>query len=174
MIDLSLRFWLGAGELEKLRQAAQGFWQQVETWVSWPSTQLDPLTCSVGMLNLLAWQRDIVRFAGEPLALYRNRVKFALVNAQDAGSVAGFVAIFERLGIGYVEVVERSDPVNWDVIILRLSDGQVAQNPDLLNRIIEQYGRTCRRYQLEVLTPLAVTVQARDTGNVWSLDVASL
>ncbi len=33
------------------------------------------------LLALLAWERDISRFNGEPLPLFRKRVKFAFVNA---------------------------------------------------------------------------------------------
>ena len=100
---------------------------------------------------MLAYQRDIHRFKGEPLDLFRKRVKFAFINARDAGSVSGFIAIFERLGVGYVELLERQPDIDWDVIILRLTDGQIANNPDLLMQIVRQYGRTCRRYRFEVM-----------------------
>lgn len=174
MINIKLPFWLTNTDTSRLITAAKTYWQRAETWVRWPLTQLDALTCTLGMLALLAWQRDITRFEAEPEDLYRKRVKFALINAQDAGSKAGFIRIFERLGIGYVEVIERSDPVNWDYILLRLSDGQIAQAPALLTHIIDQYGRTCRRYTLEVLTPVPAQIEARDTGHSWNLNVASL
>jgi len=174
MIDIKLPFWLSATETESLNVAAQTWWRRVEEWVKWPLTQLDALTCTKTMLDLLAWQRDVARFTDEPLSLYRLRVKYALINAQDAASKAGFIAIFERLGIGYIEIEERSDPVNWDVVLLRLSDSQLADNPDLIMKIIHKYGRTCRRYQLQVITPITMTVDARASGNVWDLSVASL
>lgn len=174
MIDIKLPFWLSNTDTGRLITAAKAYWQRAEEAVRWPLTQLDALTCTLPMLDLLAWQRDITRFTDEPEDLYRKRVKYALINAQDAGSKAGFVRIFERLGIGYLEVIERSDPVNWDVIFLRLSDGQIAQSPALINHIIQQYGRTCRRYTLEVLTPVPAQIEARDTGHSWNLNVARL
>lgn len=172
MDAIKLPFWLEGIELGKLRDAATAYWAQIETWLKWPLTQFDALTCSEGVLNLLAYQRDIQRFKDEPLDLYRKRVAFAYVNAEDAGSKAGFIAIFERLGIGYLEIDERVDPVDWDVVLLRLSDTQLADNMELLQKIIEKYGRTCRRYQLQVITPIIVTVEAKDTGHTWWFDAA--
>ena len=172
MINIKLPFWLSATENEKLMVAAQVWWQRVEGWLQWPLDQMDPLTCELAILYLLAWQRDIERFTNEDEALYRLRVKYALINAQDAGSKAGFIAIFERLGIGYVEIEERTDPVDWDIVLLLLSDSQVANNSALIDQIIAKYGRTCRRYQLTVITPIPVAVEARLTGHIWSLDTA--
>ncbi len=174
MIDIKLPFWLSADETAKLITAAKTWWARLEAILVWPLGQFDALTCELAMLNLLAWQRDIDRFTDEPESLYRLRVKHALINAQDAGSKAGFIAIFERLGIGYVEIEERTDPVDWDVILLNLSDSQLAQSPDLLQHIIHKYGRTCRRYQLVVLTPITTGAQMRATGHVWDLDVAKI
>jgi hypothetical protein len=174
MVEIKLPFWLSAAETAKLVAAAKTWWQRAEDWVRWPLGQTDALTCELGILDLLAWQRDITRFEDEPEALYRNRVKFAQINAEDSGSKAGFIRIFERLGIGYLEIDERTDPVNWDVITLTLSDSQLAQNPALLTNIINQYGRTCRRYTLQVLTPIPGQIEARDTGHSWNLNVASL
>ncbi|HBL8998422.1 TPA: hypothetical protein LTW94_004423, partial [Enterobacter hormaechei] len=71
----------------------------------------DPLTCTEPVLNLIAYDRDISRFSGEPLSLYRKRVAYAFINARDAGSVEGFINIFSRLGIGYVELVERQPDI---------------------------------------------------------------
>ncbi|HAM2724798.1 TPA: hypothetical protein IBD75_005348, partial [Escherichia coli] len=93
-------------------------------------------------LDLLAWERDITRFKGEPTEIYRRRISYAFINAQEAGEVAGFIAIFERLGIGYVELLERQPGVDWDVILVRVTDSQIADNSDLLLEIIRKYGRT--------------------------------
>ncbi|WP_296592629.1 phage tail protein [Methylophaga sp.] len=172
MIDIKLPFWLSADEFQKLITASKAWWNRAEGWMRWPLGQLDPLTCTKGILDLLAWQRDIERFPGEPMDLYRKRVKFALINAQDAGSKAGFIRIFERLGIGYLEIEERVDPVEWDVVLLNLSDSQLAENTDLLLYIVEKYGRTCRRYQLTVITPIISTISCRATGHTWWFDTA--
>ena len=154
MINLTLPTWFNRGEAAKLKKAIFGFWLKVEQWAAWPYTQTNPDTCVLGVLNLLAWERDITRFDSEPEWLYRKRVKFAKVNSEDAGSVAGIQRVFERLGVGYVEVIERDPEKPWDVITLRLSDSQLAQNPTLLQVMIDMYGRTCRRYEFETLVQL--------------------
>ncbi|MNN46600.1 hypothetical protein D3C81_1609860 [compost metagenome] len=153
MLKLKLPFWLEGVELSKLRDAAQSWWTKVEQWVSWPLLQLDAETCHLSVLDLLAWQRDIQRFQGEPERLYRLRVKYAFINAVDAGSSAGAVRIFQRLGVGYVEIEERFDSVNWDVVRLYLTDAQLSANPVLLRVLMQQYGRTCRRYEFATITP---------------------
>lgn len=172
METIKLPFWLEGTELLKLVAAAKAYWDTIEAWIKWPLSQFDALTCSEGILNLLAYQRDIQRFKDEPLYLYRKRVAFAYVNAEDAGSKQGFINIFSRLGIGYLEIDERVDPIDWDVVLLRLSDSQLAENIELLQRIIEKYGRTCRRYQLQVITPIDLTIDCRENGHVWWFDTA--
>lgn len=157
---LSLSFWMDKGEPKTLLAIARRFWALAYGWVTWPVNQFDPLTCPEALLNLLAYDRDVTRFKGEPLALFRKRVAYAFINAQNAGSIAGFIAIFERLGIGYVELLERQPDIDWDVIIVRVSDSQLAANPELMLQIIRQYGRTCRRYQFEVLTTLKLFMNA--------------
>lgn len=160
LASLKLPSWMNKGEPAKLLRACAKFWQQVGEWVTWPLKQFDPLTCNDALLNLIAYDRDIKRFNGEPLALFRKRVAYAFVNAQGAGSVAGFIAIFARLGIGYVEILERQAGMDWDVIIVRVTDSQIANNTDLLMEIIRQYGRTCRRYQFEVITLNGMSIRA--------------
>ncbi|WP_020411012.1 phage tail protein [Hahella ganghwensis] len=174
MIDIQLPFWLSGEQLTKLTRAARHYWAKVETWLSWPLQQMDPDTCSLGLLDLLAWQRNIRRFTGEPESLYRLRVKHAYANAVDAGSTAGIKRIFARLGVGYVEVEERTANRDWDVIVLRVTDGQLARNPDLLNIIISKYGRTCRRYEWDIITPLIAGVAVAEFNNTWATDVARL
>ncbi|QSB01967.1 phage tail protein [Methylomonas sp. EFPC1] len=174
MIEIKLPFWMDGEQLGKLRAAVAAWWDVVETWIKWPVTQMDALTCSIGVLNLLAFQRDVARFTGEPLELFRKRVKFAYINAEDAGSKAGFIRIFERLGIGYVEITERFDSVDWDVIGLGLSDSQISGNTELLNQIIYAYGRTCRRYEFLTITPLTVTSPAWAVGHAYGYDVARI
>lgn len=156
VLKLKLPFWLEGVELSKLRDAAQTWWTRVESWMNWPLLQLDAETCHLTVLDLLAWQRDIQRFQGEPESLYRKRVKYAFINAVDAGSSAGTVRIFQRLGVGYVEIEERFDSVNWDVVRLYLTDSQLSANPVLLRVLMQQYGRTCRRYEFATITPVTL------------------
>jgi hypothetical protein len=157
---MALPSWMNKGEPLKLLKTARTFWAEVYDWITWPLRQFDPLTCIEPVLNLIAYDRDITRFSGEPLSLFRKRVAYAFINARDAGSVEGFINIFERLGIGYVELVERQPDIDWDVILVRVTDSQIADNTQLMIQIIRQYGRTCRRYQFEVITSERLAIRA--------------
>jgi len=158
VIKLKLPFWLEGVELTKLKNAAQSWWEKVEQWLKWPLLQIDAETCHMTVLDLLAWQRDIQRFQGEPENLYRLRVKYAFINAVEAGCTAGMIRIFQRLGIGYVEIQERLPDQDWDIVSLLLSDSQLSENPVLLRVLIQQYGRTCRRYEFSTITPVSMAV----------------
>ncbi|AZE58744.1 MULTISPECIES: phage tail protein [Pseudomonas fluorescens group] len=174
MIKLNLPFWLDGPQLAKLKVAAQSWWEKVEGWLQWPLLQMDADTCHLTVLDLLAWQRDISRFKDEPESLYRLRVKFAFINAVDAGSTAGLKRILQRLGVGYVEIDERMPDRDWDVVMLRLSDSQLSQNPELLRVLIQQYGRTCRRYDFVTLTPVSLRIVAADFNDDQQTLIASL
>ncbi|MCT8963530.1 phage tail protein [Pseudomonas veronii] len=174
MIKLNLPFWLDGPQLAKLKAAAQSWWEKVEGWLQWPLLQMDADTCHLTVLDLLAWQRDISRFKDEPESLYRLRVKFAFINAVDAGSTAGLKRILQRLGVGYVEIDERMPDRDWDVVLLRLSDSQLSQNPELLRVLIQQYGRTCRRYDFVTITPVSLRLVAADFNDDQQTLIASL
>lgn len=174
MIKLKLPFWLDGTQLTKLTAAAQSWWEKVEGWLRWPLLQMDPDTCHLTVLDLLAWQRDITRFKDEPEALYRLRVKYAFINAVDAGSIAGMKRILQRLGVGYVEIEERLPSRDWDVVLLQLSDSQLSLNPELLRVLIQQYGRTCRRYDFLTITPVKLRVALVDFNDDQQTLVASL
>ncbi|OPA87124.1 phage tail protein [Pseudomonas fluorescens] len=174
MIKLNLPFWLDGPQLAKLKAAAQSWWEKVEGWLQWPLLQMDADTCHLTVLDLLAWQRDISRFKDEPESLYRLRVKFAFINAVDAGSTAGLKRILQRLGVGYVEINERLPDRDWDVVLLRLSDSQLSQNPELMRVLIQQYGRTCRRYDFVTITPVSLRIVAVDFNDDQQTLVASL
>lgn len=174
MIKLDLPFWSNKGSSKPLIKTAQLYWERVANSLLWPLTQTDPETCTENFLNFIAYQRDITRFDGEPLWLYRLRVKHAFANAKDAGSVAGIKRIFARLGVGYVEVEERNPARDWDVIVLRVSDNQLAQNSELLRVLIEMYGRTCRRYEFEVITSVVIDCAIVEFNNDWSFDTAEV
>lgn len=172
--DVSLPFWMAGAELTKLATAAQKWFSLLMGWAIWPAKQMDPETCTETVLDLIAWQRDIDRFDGEPLDLYRLRVKYAYINAKDSGSVAGFKRIFERLGVGYVEIEERMDGRDWDVIGLNLSDTQLADNQDLLQELIQHYGRTCRRYEWTIITPETLSLRIETFDNDYQTICASV
>jgi hypothetical protein len=126
------------------------------------------------ILELWAWQRDVTRFNGEPEALFRLRVKYAFINSVDAGSTAGMKRIFERLGVGYVEIEERHPDRDWDVVLLKFSNAQLSLNPELLRVLIQQYGRTCRRYDFFTITPVALQIALIDFNDDQQTLVATL
>ncbi|MCU1740027.1 MULTISPECIES: phage tail protein [unclassified Pseudomonas] len=174
MLKLDLPFWLNAGELAKLKSGAQAWWTKVEGWLQWPLMQMDAEQCHLNILDLLAWQRDITRFRGEPESLYRLRVKFAFINSVDAGSTAGLMRVLHRLGVGYVEIEERLPDRDWDVVLLKLSDSQLSDNPELLRVIVQQYGRTCRRYDFVTITPVTLLLAAVDFNDDQQTLIATL
>ena len=147
-MKLTLPAWLAKVETEKLRAAGQSFWDTIAGWLAWPLTQMDAETCVEGILDLLAYQRNIERFDGEDLALYRLRVKHAFINSVDSGSIAGIKKIFIRLGIGFIQIQERAPGKDWDIIVINMDDNQLSQNPELIRLLMTKYGRTCRRYEI--------------------------
>ena len=169
-----LPFWLSGQELTKLNHAAHAWWTKVEGWMQWPLLQMDAEKCHLNILDLLAWQRDITRFRGEPETLYRLRVGFAFINSVDAGSTAGLMRILHRLGVGYVEINERLPDRDWDVVLLKLSDSQLSDNPHLLRVIVQQYGRTCRRYDFVTITPVIVPLAVADFNDDQQSLIATL
>jgi hypothetical protein len=162
---ITLPIWMNKGEVAKLAVAAHRWFSLLGEWGLWPLKQLDPITCREAVLDLIAWQRDIKRFQGEPLSIYRLRVRHAYANARDAGSADGFKKIFQRLGIGYVELEERMDGRDWDVVAIRLSDNQLAENESLLSTLIQHYGRTCRRYEWKIITTISMEIQVVEFSN---------
>jgi hypothetical protein len=158
-----------------LTQGLYGFWTRVRDWLLYPLKQVDPLTCSEAVLQLLAWDRDISRFTGEPLDLYRKRVAFAFKNAVDAGGEAGFYSIFSRLGMTISNLDERSPGIDWDIITITMEDDAQTENQDLLSTLIQHYGRTCRRYYFRVVyPPETIQIRAGHFGMSQQIFTASL
>lgn len=155
-----------------LTQGVIAFFNRVYQWMLFPIQQFDALTCSESILKLMAWDRDINRFEEEPLTLFRKRVKYAFVNARDAGSVAGFKRIFERLGVGIVAFIEREDPQQWDVCTIELTDSDISQNTKLIQTLIEQYGRTCRRYRFQVTFQTTVSISGGEFTHTSAVFIA--
>ena len=145
------------------------FFALLKHYLLFPLQQADALTCSESLLTLMAWDRDIKRFTNEPLSLFRKRVKYALINAKDSGSVAGFKAIFKRLGIGIVAFKEREDATQWDVCTIEMTDSDISKNSALVKILIEQYGRTCRRYRFQVTFPSVLYVGGIEFSHSFAL-----
>lgn len=172
--SLSLPSWMSKGEPVKLLNACRQYWERMAFWAQYPLRQFNALTCDEQILDLLAYERDISRMDGEPLSLYRKRVFYAMDNARDAGEIAGFISIFKRLGIGYVELEERQPDLDWDIITVNVSDSQLADNSDLMMNIIQMYGRTCRRYRFQVITVLPLVMRCGVINGEYQYFPASL
>ncbi|MBS5529433.1 phage tail protein [bacterium] len=146
---IALRFWQDEGELHRTGEVIDRFFDAFQNRLRLVLCSVDAETCSGELLDLLAFQRDVDRLPGEPDAMFRKRVQFAAANARDAGSLAGFRRIWERLGLGTIEQIERFDPVNWDVVKLRIDEQVFAEIEQFLDMLIQMYGRACRRYHTE-------------------------
>ncbi|GAA0463065.1 hypothetical protein MT389_00310 [Aeromonas salmonicida] len=140
----------GVKEPAFLAHGIMAFWQSIRRWLLTPLAEQDPLTCTPALLELIAWERDITRFKGEPLDLFRKRVKFAFINARAAGGTAGFVDIFGRFDITLRAQMERIDGMEWDIILLLLDEHSDQLTERLAHELVKQYRRTCRRYDVGV------------------------
>ena len=174
MIEIKLPFWFNHSEVSKVKSLFEKWWAVGLNLVKFPLQIFDVLTAPEWLVHLIAYQRDIERFKDEPLDLFRKRVHYAYINAEDAGSVAGFKKIFERLGIGQVELIERFDEVNWDVIRLKLTDEQVSGNSELLTSIVRKYGRTCRRYEYELVSGVDFEVASGSFQHIYYYNTAKV
>lgn len=166
-ISDNLPFWLNQGEVLKIAQLFEKWWtlKQNIFWI--PLKFFDEDNAPESIIKLRAFERNVTRLKGEPFELFRKRVKYAYLNYQDAGNVAGFKRIFKRLGVGDVEIEERFDETNWDVIRIILQDEQLTLNSDLISLIIREYGRTCRRYQFVTESRTTVPVRYSEFSGEW-------
>jgi hypothetical protein len=149
--NIELPTWLNGVNSVGLTNAANAYWQQIENYLLWWLEQIHNETDALPILDLLAWERGIERLPGEDLTLYGKRVKHGIANSKDAGSTIGMERIFKRLGFGYVEFNERIPDFDWDMIEISMIESEFSGKQDLVNSIIKQYGRTCRRYFLSAI-----------------------
>lgn len=160
---LTLSFWMAGAESTKLGQAAYAWFSLLGKAAAWGVDNRDPLTCGETMLDLIAWERGVTRTPWDSDRLYRLRVHYAYENATDAGAVNGWKRIFERLELledrSEIEQMERIPGQDWDVVGLFMSDERMAELQNVLERIIiEEFGRTCRRYRLVSRARQTITV----------------
>lgn len=156
--NIKLPSWLDGIDAKALGKVAQTYWQAVESYLLWWLQQLDEENASLPILDLLAWERGINRLDGESVELYSLRIKHAVANSEDAGSIVGMERIFKRLGFGYIEINERVPNFDWDMVEVSLIEDEFADNQLLVEELIKQYGRTCRRYFLSALSVINIYV----------------
>lgn len=150
----SLSFWMNGAESTKLGKAALAWFSMLGKAAAWSLDNRDPMTCDERTLNLLAWERCVRRYPGEPERLYRLRVTHAYANARDSGQTAGWGRIFERLELGGLSLAERVPGQDWDRVGIIADDSQFPDQQNVLEIIIDDYGRTCRRYYFDSRIPI--------------------
>jgi len=156
--NIELPTWLYGVDAAALARVAELYWQKVETQLMWWLEQLNEEDAALPILDLLAWERGINRLDGESVELYSLRIKHAVGNAEDAGSGVGMERIFKRLGFGHTEITERVPGYDWDMVEIAMIEDEFGNNQALVEELIRQYGRTCRRYFLSVLHTLDALV----------------
>lgn len=174
MDKIKLPFWMASGHLKKYADFLNGWFNQVKDWLAFPLNIFDIDTTSIRIVDLFAWERDITRFNAEPEWLYRKRVKFAYQNARDAGSLAGFKAIWARMELGALEIHEHVPGREWDIILMEMEDKTLSDSPELLNILIEKYGLACRRYEWFSQYTLKMNVRTQHFGNTEQNLIAKL
>lgn len=159
--EIKFKWWMGRGELAKFARALRNYWAHIEAALKMPLEQHDPMTAPIGLVELLAWQRDVERLGQEPEELFRIRVAHAYSFARDGGSKAGWEEMFEKLGYPHISQNERLKDVDWDVVSLVIRDSDLTEVPKLLDTVIRQYGRTCRRYQYTTYIEMPLAAKSR-------------
>ena len=150
--NIELPTWLNGVDAKALANVAENYWQTIESYLLWWLEQLDEDNAALPILDLLAWERGINRLEGETVELYSLRIKHAVANSEDAGSGVGMKQIFKRLGFGYIEINERVPSYDWDMVEIAMIEDEFNGKQQLVEELIKQYGRTCRRYFLSVLS----------------------
>ena len=159
--------WLNKGYAQKLVKAASGYWNKTAEFVMWAVNQKEAQQNAEPILSFLAWERLTDKLENEPVSLYRKRVQHALVNTIETGDLANIKDVFARLDIEVLNVRERIDGRDWDIIALDISDTALANNNNLLPEIIQLYGRTCRRYEFTVHNVADVALSLGETHVQW-------
>lgn len=166
--EINLRYWMGRGELAKFARAMRNYWEHVKAAFEMPLQQHDPLTAPMALVNILAWQRGVEKLGQEPEELFRIRVAHAYGFARDAGSVSGWEDMFAKLGYPHIAQDERLVNVDWDVISLKIRDGDLTNVPKLLDTVVRQYGRTCRRYQYTSYVEMPLAARSKNIETQYS------
>ena len=166
------KYWMSRGELAKFAVALHNYWLRVEDVLRMPLAKHDPLTAPIGIVKLMAWEKDIEPLEREDEMIFRIRVASAYSFSRHGGETAGFKDMFGKLGVSWVEIHEREDQEQWDVVTIETADGELAQKNWLMNAMIRQYGRTCRRYRFNVTYPATMKMLSAVFGNRFTLHSA--
>lgn len=160
---IRLRFWQSGERLTQISNLLDEWFDRMQASFKKVAFDTDPETCSYSLAVLTGRARGIERLPGEPEPLFRRRVKYALSNALNAGSAAGFEVIFRNLGLGSIEQEERRVDADWDIIFITVDESVFALMPEaLFGEIVRLHGLTCRRYALDARAELKQPLSAAD------------
>lgn len=165
---------MAKGHLKKYSDFLLAWFELVSMWLKFSLTFTDIETIDISIVDLFAWQRDVDRIHYEPEWLYRKRVKYAYHNAKDAGTLAGFKRIWQRMGLGELVIYERIEDTDWDVIELEISGQTLADHAGLLRILIEKYGLACRRYRWSSKHSTSIAMRVQTFDNSEQYFIASL
>lgn len=174
MNPIKIPFWMGKGLLKKYADFLLSWFELVTGWLKFTLSFNDIETIDIRIVDLFAWQRDVDRINSEPEWLYRKRVKYAYHNAKDAGSLAGFKRIWQRLELGYLVIDENVQGRDWDIIQLEIDGETLADHEELLRVIIARYGLACRRYEWVARFYTTVKMRVQAFGNTTGFVTAQL
>ena len=149
------------------------FYSASDGWEDW-AERLSPLLPDIEFVDLMAWQRDIERLPKEPEHIYRIRVNFAYAFATGGGSEVGWETMFDQLGYPHIEIDERLNYYPWDVVSVKVRDSDLNEVPGLMDALVRQYGRTCRRYSFDVTTVAYPHVSVTEFSNTHESYSASI
>ena len=161
-----LPFWMDGSRATAVARAAKRWWETVSGWLRTAYDFNDAQTVAMPIVYLLAYQRGIERYRGEPEWLYRLRVHHAYSNWIDAGTRAGMERIFTRLKMPVYGLEERVPGYDWDMIRLKSSLADYLSHADVLQIVLQAYRRTCRRWLIEIQS---TTVTADDAPTLAAL-----
>jgi hypothetical protein len=160
-------------EIVKAAQAVQAVWDLWRSRLNTALLQADIRYCSEDALRLHAWGRNVERYPGEPVELWRARVLHAITAVQRAGSKAGLEYILSIHGIVGVGVRERVVGEDWDIVFVELDQVGFAVATELIDTILERWGRTCRRHIPTYRTPVELHLLPSSASFAEHMELAS-
>jgi hypothetical protein len=173
MIDIveELKTWLKGLEIVKLAKACKAFWDDVKIWLQVPLNQRDIENCHQLALTAHGWARRTERFPEEEIDLYRSRVLKAHQNIKRAGLIKGLEEILTEFQVPEFSILERYPQVDPDVVTIEMPQGGITDDQDLLLKIFQEYGMTCRRYAQAVSEVIQIRMPSAELEHNQDFDI---
>lgn len=147
-----LPFWLQGVEIVKIAKAAASYWQKINDALELTlRNSLSPDDCHQDLIGEHGWERRSSRFSNEDLPIYRQRLRDVIQYRIRSGSAVGLSEVLSDFGVTDFQIIESTHPEfaeynDPDVVEIRMPDGAITANQELLLQIIQEYGLTCRKY----------------------------